>query len=820
MSDTAKLTPLMQQFWEIKNQHLDKILFFRMGDFYEMFHDDAKIAAPILNIALTSRNKKSADDTPMCGIPYHSVAAPLGKLLAAGLKVAICDQLEDPDTAKGIVKRGVTRILSPGMVYDPETLSELSANFVAAFDNKTISFLDATTGECFYYETTTEKSDAISKKAIELLVLLQPSEIVLTKEQKESSEHLGKLTFYKSEFNDLEENWPERFQNAPVSAKRLLTYATRMQGVHVLSAMQEFTRRELGGNMSLGANTLKHLEVFQSYRGEDRGSLFYAINRTKTSAGARLLKSWLQFPLLSKEILNSRYERIEKWMGKPSELKILRQALGQMGDIERRLTKISYSNCHVRDLMSLMNSLQVGLQISPLIPELNENPHNKKVQQIEKIANQILKTLIDDLPLNMKSGGYIRTGVRADLDELISLSENGQKLLLELEAREKEATGISSLKVRYNNVFGYYIEVTNSHKDKVPDHYKRKQTLANAERYITQELDELERKILSSREKRVQLEELVLKELRDFILSQGTLILEVAQKWSELDVLSALSWLAMEQRYVRPRLSHQAVNGQNGDMNLYIEGSRHPVVEQEVKKTFVPNSISIRGGECLLLTGPNMAGKSTLMRQVAVTALMAQAGSFVPAKAADLPIFEQIFTRIGASDSLSEGLSTFMVEMKETAEMLQGAGERTLVVLDEVGRGTSTYDGMSLAQAILEYLVESAKSLTLFATHYHEITDLAKKHTQIHNAHMGVQEHGQDIQFLYTLKSGPANKSYGIQVAKLAGLPDTVVKRAAVLLREHEEQVHARADAGAFGRVGAQNQMDLFALPQGEIEPL
>lgn len=770
----AKLTPLMQQFWEIKNQHLDKILFFRMGDFYEMFHEDAKIAAPILNIALTSRNKKSEDETPMCGIPYHSVAAPLGKLLAAGLKVAICDQLEDPETAKGIVKRGVTRILSPGMVYDPETLSELKANYVAALDDQTLSFMDATTGECFFHEISADLH------TLELLQMLQPSELLLTKNQKLKFEKLENLNFYKTEFEELDQAWPERFRHAPISAKRLLTYAIRMQGLPILSTLQAFKKCIANSNLRFGANTLKHLEVFQSYKGEDRGSLFYAINRTKTSAGARLLASWLRFPLLDKEVLEARYNQIDKWMAKSAELKILRQALGQMGDVERRLAKISYANCHVRDLLSLANSLHVGVQISPLCESID----TQKIAQIESILSRIANTIVEEPPLNMKAGGYIRHGVRPDLDELISLSENGQKLLLELEAREKETTQISSLKVRYNNVFGYYIEITNSHKDKVPDHYKRKQTLANAERYITQELHELESKILSSREKRVHLEELVLKELREFILNQATFILGIASKWSELDVISGLAWLAMEQKYVRPTLS----SAQN-TMDLHLEASRHPVVEQEVKKTFVPNSISLIGGDCLLLTGPNMAGKSTLMRQVAVTALLAQAGSFVPAKMARLPIFEQIYTRIGASDSLSEGLSTFMVEMKETAEMLAGAGKRTLVVLDEVGRGTSTYDGMSLAQAILEYLVESAKSLTLFATHYHEITGLAEKHAQIHNAHMGVQERGQDIHFLYTLKSGPANKSYGIQVARLAGLPEQVVKRASVLLKEHEMQV-------------------------------
>lgn len=768
----------MRQYWEIKSQHQDKILLFRMGDFYEMFYEDAKAAAPVLNITLTSRNKKSEDETPMCGVPYHSIAGPIGKLLAGGFKVAMCDQLEDPEVAKGIVKRGVTRILSPGMVYDPETLGALSANYVAAIDAQSLSFLDASTGECFYYPVSN------AGEMGSLLSMIRPVELILTTGQKEKFEtdQSGSVKALKilisqilvTVFDNLEDHWPERFNLAPTSARRLLTYAAHMQGAQAVAAFKLFEHRSLSESLHLGENTIKHLELFSSYRAEDRGSLFYAINRTKTSAGARLLKSWLRAPLLKQEKIELRQNQVETWADKPSDLKILRQTLGQMGDMERRLTKISYTNCHVRDLVALKQSLDIGVAISPLCSGLQTSD----IDKANEIITLISKHLIDEVPLNIKSGGFIRVGVSAELDELIALSENSQKLLLELEAREKENTQISSLKVRYNNVFGYYIEVTHTHKDKIPDHYKRKQTLANAERYITQELHELETKILSSRDRRVQLEEKIFLDLRERVLAHGALIMHLAHVWSELDVLSSLAWLAIEQKYVRPTFVC--------DQSLHIEGSRHPVIEQEVKKAFVPNTISLSEGECLLLTGPNMAGKSTLMRQVAVTTLLAQIGSFVPATKAKLPLFEKIYTRIGASDSLSEGLSTFMVEMKETAEMLKGAGAKTLVILDEVGRGTSTYDGMSLAQAILEYLVETAKSLTFFATHYHEITNLAQSHSQICNAHMGVLERGDDIHFLYTLKRGPASKSYGIQVARLAGLPESVVKRANTLLKEHE----------------------------------
>lgn len=782
LADQNKLTPLMQQYWQIKNQHTDKILLFRMGDFYEMFHDDAKIAAPILNIALTSRNKKSEDETPMCGVPHHSIAGPIGKLLAAGRRVAICDQLEDPETAKGIVRRGVTRILSPGMVYDPENLEQKTANYVAAFDEKFVSYLEASTGETFYFET--ENAAA----AFGLLALLRPTELVVTRAQDQNFRaeltalNIATLT----RFDALETEWPARFSTRSESAFRLLTYATQMQGPKLLATLRAFENRQLSTRLQLSKNVLKHLEIFQSYRAEERGSLFYAINRTRTSAGARLLKSWLSLPLLKAAEIDQRLSEVEYWVRKPADLKIVRRTLDDMGDIERRLGKIAYSNCHVRDLNALRQSLEVGLAIKDFCPEFNREEFEAVRNTVDSIRSQI----VEEAPLQMKNGGYIRRSVRADLDELIKLSEESQTLLLELEAREREATGISSLKIRYNNVFGYYLEVTNTHREKVPDHYKRKQTLANAERYVTQELHELESKILSSRERRIALEEQMFQALRDLILSAAPLLSSAAEKFARLDIVTSAAWLAIEQKYVRPQWST--------DQTIELVGSRHPVVEQEVQQSFVSNSIRLQQGQCLLLTGPNMAGKSTLMRQVAVTAIMAQIGFFVPAKSAILPIFKQIYTRIGASDQLSEGLSTFMVEMKETAELLRGASPDTLVVLDEVGRGTSTYDGMSLAQSILEFLLKESRAYTFFATHYHEMTKLSDQFKQIHNAHMSIAEKGHDIQFLYTLKQGPANRSYGIQVARLAGLPNSVVERAQMLLKSHEVQSRDAVDLPLF----------------------
>jgi DNA mismatch repair protein MutS len=766
---SEKLTPLMRQFWSIKKDHHDKILLFRMGDFYEMFYDDAVTAAPILNIALTARNKKAEDETPMCGVPYHSVATPIAKLLAAGLKVAICEQLEDPAEAKGIVKRGVTRTLSPGMVYDPDTLSELDANYLASFDERYISFLDATTGESFFYDYQNLQDLAA------LFELLRPIEVVLSSGQRNKCGAIIPATAHLTVSDSLENLWPERLNKLPESAARLLTYAVKMQGTEILSTIRNFEKRSRKDFLNLSPTTVGHLELLKTYRGEAKGSLFFAINRSKTAAGARLLKQWLQFPLTDIQKIHGRLDRVQKWAADLSALKAVREELKGLGDIERRLSKIAYSSCHPRDLLALKDTLGVGLRLSRFIQSVDP----ADISAGEKIFKLIERGVSDSPPAQLKNGGYIKLGFSPDLDEYIELTDDSQQKLLKMEAREKERTGISSLKVRYNNVFGYYIEITNTHKDKVPPEYKRKQTLANAERYVTYELEELEQKVLAARVKRVELEAELFTQIKKEVLSESRVLMRLAAAWSELDVITALAWVAVEMNFVRP----QVLPG--GD--LVIKSSRHPVVEQEVKTAFVPNHIHIQPKECLLLTGPNMAGKSTLMRQVAITIILAQMGSFVPATEAKIPIYENIFTRIGASDSLSEGLSTFMVEMKETAELLRALDDKSLVILDEIGRGTSTYDGMSLAQAILEHIVLKTGATSLFATHYHELTELEQKYPQIKNAHMSIEErHKNEIRFTYMLTKGPASKSYGIHVAELAGLPKSITQRAAQILKSHE----------------------------------
>lgn len=778
----TKLTPLMQQYWDIKSAHEDKVVLFRMGDFFEMFHRDAEIAAPVLGIALTSRNKKAADETPMCGVPHHSVAGSINKLLQNGFKVAICDQIEDPKQAKGLVKRAVTRILSPGVVYDPDTLDDLRANYLASFDAQSVSFLDTTTGEAFYFLT----QDPARRER--LLHNLQPVEVVVPsrlKDQVAIKPDFQPLLTLHDDLGPAVKDWPE-------SARRLLGYAVHMQGETILETISPFEMRELLDRMELPSTVIRHLEIFETYKGDVQGTLFHAINRCKTSSGSRLLKQWLQFPLANAAAIERRLDHVSRWFQKPDELKALRSVLGGLGDIQRRLGKLGNPSCNPRDLQALSESLKAGLEVSRIAKELSWD--QELIEAATRVSQDVDRIIVEEPPVQLKNGGVINRGVSPRLDELIDLSTNSNRLIMELEARERETTGIASLKVRFNNVFGYYIEITNTHKDKVPkDRYERKQTLANAERYLTKELGELESKVLSAQAKRLELETEIFSALVKSALNEGQKLLKLASQWSEIDVISNFAWLAIEQDYVRPKFSS------NG--HLALKGSRHPVIEQALKLPFIANDLQMNRGGCLLLTGPNMAGKSTMMRQVAISSILAQAGSFVPAREAELPIFDRIFTRIGASDFLAEGLSTFMVEMKETAEMLANSTENSLVILDEVGRGTSTYDGMSLAQAILEFLLENKKSLTLFATHYHELTELAATYPQLFNAHMSIHEKNGEITFLHQLVRGPANKSYGIHVGRLAGLPPSVTKRASAILRKLES-----------GRTTETTQMSLLGV--------
>lgn len=771
-------TPLMRQYWDIKSMHPDKILFFRMGDFYEMFHEDAITAAPILGIALTSRNKSAEDQIPMCGVPHHSLAKPLNTLLSAGYRVALCDQLEDPKQAKGIVKRGVTRIFSPGIVYDPDLLEGHTPHFLVAYCKHTISFLDTTTGDAFYYEV----HDDVSKTGLRehLLNLINPVEMILTQEQKEQNQ------------KRLHQKWSLTVHNAILpsipstgieSNDRLLSYLVSMQGKQALLTLRPFEKRVFSRRMKLSHLTIEHLELFSTYKGSKQGSLFHVINQTKSPLGARKLRSWLTFPLISPNQIRERQEQVERWMKSP-HLMAVRNQIASIGDMQRRIGRISTSNCQAHDLLRLADSLSSALKVFSFVDLQNSEQRlslEKHLSACQTVEHQIKKTLKSQA----KGVGFIQKGISKELDELLEIISSRQDSLLKMETREKQALGIPNLKIRYNNVFGYYIEVTNTHKDKIPSHYVRKQTLVNAERYLTSELQLLESKILSARSKCVQLEKDIFHRLRISVLEASSSLLVVSDQIAQIDVFSALAWLALESNYVRSDISENEIS---------LISSRHPVVEKQTGLTttsFVPNDIVLNRSECFLITGPNMAGKSTLMRQVALSAILMQMGSFVPASRARLPLFDQIQTRIGASDVLAEGLSTFMLEMKETAQMLKNSTNQTLVILDEVGRGTSTFDGMSLAQAILEYLMCHVKTTTFFATHYHELTQVADQYPHITNKYMKILEDGDQITFLYQLTDGLAKKSYGIHVAKLAGLPEVVIRRAERLLQTHSHNSSA-----------------------------
>ena len=762
MKEPQNLTPVMQQYWKVKSLHPDKIVLFQMGDFFEMFYKDAETASSILNISLTARNKRALNPIPMCGVPVHSVSKCIGQLLLVGYKVAICNQVEESKSAKGLVERKVSRILSPGMTYDPSLLDELKAHYICAFDQHTCSFADGTTGTAFTYDFSS------IKERDQLMALIEPVELVFDESQKndlpKSLEHIH-LSLHTQTFSSHSEK--------PESVQRLLSYIKKMGGEKVLAHLRPFEKRYINENLIISPVTLSHLEITKTFEGQSHGSLFTAVNRTRTAAGARLLKSRLVSPLSHLSAIQKRLNRVEFFIKNVQMCNEVRSQLPRVGDLERKLGKICSPSVHARDLLELGNCVQTSLQLLPFVPQI-QNVISQ--EELSYLSSSLIKDIRQDTPLSLKEGGLFNKGVDPELDSLMNYSENSKSMIQEMEKKEKQKTGIPSLKIRYNQIFGYYIEVTKTHSRKIPSHYIRKQTLTQAERYSTEELLIIEEKVLKSRTCQIEKEYSMFQDRLEKVVSFLPDLHVLAQAMGELDVATATAHLALERNYVRPVFLDKA-----NVMNLV--NSRHPVIEQE--RPFTPNTISMKSGECLLLTGPNMAGKSTLMRQLALTAVMAQAGLYVPAESANLPLFRKLFTRIGSSDRLHSGLSTFMVEMKEASEILHQADENSLVILDELGRGTSTYDGLSLAQAILEYLISKNKSYTLFSTHYHELTSL--QHPCIQQGHLAVQELKDDIDFLYTFRSGSCLRSYGISVGEKAGLPLSVIQRARHLLENFEK---------------------------------
>ncbi len=798
-------TPMMQQYLEIKKQYQYCLLFYRLGDFYELFFEDAKIASKELELTLTGKDCGVEERAPMCGVPFHSADGYIAKLIQKGYKVAVCEQTEDPKQAKGLVKRDVIRIVTPGTVLDTNVLDESKNNYIVSIckngDGYGIAGCDVTTGEF----TVQSFSENESGKILDEIARINPSEIICN-EQFDLREKIKRA--FELESNDYN-RWCYDYQSASIclcnhfgtlnlegfgiegeraavsAAGALMAYLleTQKNALKHISTLRRMTDSKA---MVLDASSRKNLELTATLKdGSKRGSLLWVLDKTKSALGARRLRKWVESPLISKDRINQRLDAVQALTKDPMATDRLRESLGKIYDIERLMTKTVYGTCNARDLVSLKCSFSVLPEIKSVLDEFDceqIKAINDRIDPLEDVFALIDKHIAEEPPFSVREGGLIKKGVSPELDELRSAKSDGTKWLMELENTEKEKTGIKNLRVRFNKVFGYYIEVTNSYKDLVPDYYTRKQTLVNAERYITPELKQIEDKIIGADEKITVLEYDLFAEIRDKVAAQTERISRAAAAVSAVDALASLASVALSNNYVRPNITEERI--------IDVKEGRHPVVEKMTEGSFIPNDIYLNGEDKRIdiITGPNMAGKSTYMRQCALIVLMAQTGSFVPAESAVIGITDRIFTRVGASDNLATGQSTFMVEMNEVANILNNATERSLLILDEIGRGTSTYDGLSIAWSVLEYIAKKIKARTLFATHYHELTELEGRVEGVVNRSVSVQENGEEVIFLRKIVDGGTDKSYGIHVASLAGVPKTVVKRANKILERLNEK--------------------------------
>ncbi|RMF89270.1 MAG: DNA mismatch repair protein MutS [Nitrospinota bacterium] len=802
-------TPMMQQYRRLKKEYPHSILLFRMGDFYEMFDDDAKIAARVLDIALTSRDKHRGNPTPMCGVPYHAVEGYIDRLIKEGFTVAICEQVEDPKLAKGLVKREVVRVVTPGTLLNSSLLEAKENNFLASLSYLPgkgigLAFLDLSTGEFRLTEIRGEKSLTVTQDELHRL---RPREILLPKGVQPQLDPLFRQHDFPCTLTPLDD-WSFDYDTAyhlltshfaTVSldgfgcADAPLAVAAAGAVLQYLRETQKSTLNHINrlsyyhpeGYMYLDAGTQRNLELFRSgIEQRKQGSLLSLLDQTLTPMGGRKLTQWLLHPLLDLSTIRDRQTAVEELVQNFLLREEIRQALKGIHDLERLISKVNMGVASPRDLvalklsLTLLPSLALLLQQTqaPLLVELYTGWDN-----LTDVCEEIDRVLVEDPPLSPKEGGLIKSGFHPELDELRQICHDGKHWLAALEAREREQTGIPTLKVGYNKVFGYYIEVSKRFARSVPPTYQRRQTLVNAERFITPELKALEEKVLGAEERINTLEYQLFEALRERVARETPRIQQAAQRIADLDVLSALAEIAHRYHYVKPEVH-------TGE-TIEIRGGRHPVLEQYTEERFVPNDtfLDCDTHRILIITGPNMAGKSTYLRQVALIVLLAQIGSFVPAEQASIGIVDRIFTRVGAHDHLIKGQSTFMVEMHETANILHHATKKSLVILDEVGRGTSTYDGVSIAWAVVEYLYHTIGAKTLFATHYHELTDLAVL-PGVENWNVAVQETAEGIVFLRKIKPGATNKSYGIQVAQLAGLPGVVIQRAREILARLESE--------------------------------
>lgn len=784
--DKTKLSPMMLQYIEMKEKNMDVILFFRLGDFYEMFFEDALIASRELELTLTGKSAGLEDRIPMCGIPYHSANPYIDKLIDKGYKVAICEQIEDPKTAKGVVKREVLQILSKGTMMNSEFLDEKTNNYIGnVIDLKytyVISYADISTGE-FY--TTTSIYD--SNSLVSLILSLNLKEIVVKNNFDNNVLNILKnkykvnISIFDEEIDVSEyTNIFSHIEDSKYieSIKHLLSYLISTQK-RSLNYLQKINIINTKSYLKLDINARRNLELTSSLRLKERTySLLWLLDKTKTAMGSRMLKNWIENPLVDKNEINKRYDIVEKLETEFILKEELREYLYQVYDLERLSGRIGYGNTNGRDLLQLKNSLKVLPNIKSILDNLK---YEKTIETLDDLYELLQNSIDEDAPVTIKEGGIIKSGFNLELDELKENRSSGKDFVIKMESEERNRTGIKNLKVGYNKIFGYYIEVSKSNIGLIKEEYNyiRKQTLANCERYVTPLLKEKEALILGAEEKIINLEYNLFIEIKNKVQTYIKRIQNIAKVIAEIDVLQSFATISEENNYIRPIITDKRI--------VEIIDNRHPVVEKVLETPFVPNDILMdEKTNILIITGPNMAGKSTYMREFAITVIMAQIGCFVPAKKCTLPIFDQIFTRIGASDDLVSGDSTFMVEMKEANEAITNATNNSLIIFDELGRGTATYDGLSLAQAIIEYIHNNIKCKTLFSTHYHELTKLEDHFENLKNVHVSALEENGNITFLHKIKNGSVDKSYGIHVAKLANLPKSLIKRANEILSDYE----------------------------------
>ena len=804
--DMSAVTPMMQHYIKTKEEYEDCILFYRLGDFYEMFFEDAETVSRELELTLTGKDCGLAERAPMCGVPFHAADNYINRLVEKGYKVAICEQVEDPKLAKGIVKREVIRVVTPGTNLYTQALDETKNNYimsVAYISNRFgIAFADVTTGA--FMVTEVEKL----RNFLDELYKFSPAELICNEafcmsgvdlEELRNRRHLSVSALDNWYFDDdlcqrtlkdhfhvgtLEGLGLKDYDCATIAAGALLTYLLETQK-NSLDHMRKITPYITDKYMLIDSSTRRNLELTETMREkEKRGSLLWVLDKTKTAMGARMLRSFIEQPLIEEEAINQRLDAVEEINRQEMDREEIREYLGPVYDLERLISRVSYQSANPRDLIAFKTSIGMIPHIRRLLGQFQSEELKKVYEDMDELQDlyQVLdKAIVEDPPLAMKEGGIIKDGYDQQIDDYRQAKTKGKTWLAELEAEEKEKTGIKNLKIKYNKVFGYYLEVTNSFKDMVPDYYTRKQTLTNAERYITPRLKELEDMILGAEDKLYALEYDRFAEIRNMIAGEVERIQKTARAIAKLDAYLSMALVASRNQYVRPKINTRGI--------IDIKDGRHPVVEKMITNDmFIPNDTYLDNGKnrISVITGPNMAGKSTYMRQTALIVLMAQIGSFVPASKANIGIVDRIFTRVGASDDLASGQSTFMVEMTEVANILRNATAKSLLILDEIGRGTSTFDGLSIAWAVIEH-ISNPKLLgakTLFATHYHELTELEGKLPGVNNYCIAVKERGDDIVFLRKIVKGGADKSYGIQVAKLAGVPDSVINRAKELVEE------------------------------------